>query len=141
MPQSLVLGLIFPIVIIIIKCSIVFGGSHIQTALVTQSCGCQGLGLQRCWSPFVVRSSLQTGNLRSLTCIPKCWGKQEKPETDMHMGSSCNVPKSPLPSINLQPLAGNKSLKSKDIKACHYQLACDALRVHQSLYSAFQPMA
>ena len=141
MPQSLVLGPIFPRVIIIIKCSIVFGGSHIQTALVTQSCGCQGLGLQRCWSPFVVRSSLQTGNLRSLTCIPKCWGKQEKPETDMHMGSFCNAPKSPLPSINLQPLAGNKSLKSKDIKACHYQLACDALRVHQSLYSAFQPMA
>ena len=86
-------------------------------------------------------SSLQTGNLRSLTCIPRCWGKQGKPETDVHVGSFCKAPKSPLPSINLQPLAGNKSLKSKDIKACHYQLAWDALRVHQSLYSDFQPMA
>ena len=79
-----------------------------------------GAGSPKMLSPFVVRSSLQTGNLRSLTCIPKCWGKQEKPETDVHVGSFCNAPKSPLPSINLQPLAGNKSLKSKDIKACHF---------------------
>ena len=67
-------------------------------------------------------------------------GKAGGAEADMHVGSFCNAPKSPLPSINLQPLAGNKSLKSMDIKACYYQMTCDALRVHQSLYSDFQPM-
>nr|KAF6450496.1 hypothetical protein HJG59_008370 [Molossus molossus] len=45
--------------------------------------------------------------------------------------------KSLLSFIHLQPLAGKKLFsKCKDIKAYYYQLACDALRTHQSQNSA-----
>lgn len=137
MPQSPVLGPMFPR-IIIIKCSIIFGGSHTQTAwpptaVGSRVCVSKDTAPHHHWNINPLAREPQLLHLHIHAPVGRRNRKVEVP-----MWPFCDTPESPLSSINLWPLAGKKPFsKSKNIKACYrHQLVCDALsKNNQSLNS------